>query len=103
MVGYLIIVSDSVSTKAVDDYFGYGMAAAELQDKAHDAFVTGKKNPTPYEAGTLVIDITDAKTYKLLRRNFVCRPILRQLPTEERVARLQAAVDEALKGLRLAK
>ena len=88
LVGYLVIVSEGASTQAVDDYFGYGMASVDLQDKAHKAFVTGNKNPTPYPAGTLVIDVVDAKSYKLLRRNFVCRPILRQLPTEERVARL---------------
>jgi hypothetical protein len=102
-VGYLVLVSDSVTTQAVDDYFGYGLAAADLQEKAHDAFVVGNKNPTPYQAGTLVIDVTDAKTYKLLWRSYVCRPLLRQLPTEERVVRLQTAVDEALKKLRVAK
>ncbi len=103
LVGYLVIVSDGVSTKAIDDYFGYSMAAVDLQEKAHEAFNVENKNPTPYAAGTLVVDVTDAKSYKLLYRNFVCRPILRQLPTDQRVARLQAAVDEALKKLRLAK
>ena len=59
--------------------------------------------PTPYPAGTLVIDLVDSKTWEILKRNNVCRPVMRQLPTEERVARLQEAVDEALKGLRVAK
>ncbi len=103
LVGYLVIVTEGASTTAVDDYFGYGMAAADLQEKAHEAFASGKKNPTPYPAGTLVIDVVDAKNYKLLRRDYVCRPVLRQLPTDQRVARLQEAVDEALKKLRLAK
>jgi hypothetical protein len=101
-VGYLIIVSDSVATQAVDDYFGYGMAGTDLQEKAHQAFVEGKKNPTPYPAGTLVIDIVDSKSFQLLRRNYVCRPVMKQLPLEKRTARLQEAVDEALQGLRVA-
>jgi hypothetical protein len=103
MVGYLIIVSDGVSTRAVDDYFGYSQAAVDLQNKAHETFVVGNKNPTPYPAGTLVIDVVEAKSYRLLQRNYVCRPILRELPTQERLARLQEAVDEALKGLRVAR
>jgi hypothetical protein len=103
LVGYLIIVSDGVSTRAVDDYFGYSQATVDLQNKAHEAFVIGNKNATPYEAGTLVIDLVDAKSYRLLERDYVCRPLLRHLPIEERVARLQEAVDEALKGLRVVK
>jgi len=99
MVGYLIIVSDSVSTTAVDDYFGYDMAVSDLRDKSHKAYVTGNKNPTPYPAGTLLIDLVDAKSFKLLRRDHVSRPIMRQLPNDERLARLQESVDEALKGL----
>jgi hypothetical protein len=101
-VGYLIIVSDGVTTRAIDDYFGYGMESTDLQDKAHKAFAVHDKNPSPYPAGTLVIDIVDGKSYRLLRRNYVCRPIMRQLPTEARLARLQEAVDEALNGLRVA-
>jgi hypothetical protein len=103
VVGYLIIVSDGVSTTALDDYFGYTMSAEKLQEKAHEAFVLDNKNPTPYPAGTLVIDIVDGKTFQLLKRNFVSRPIMRQLPLDERVARLQEAVDEALQGLRVGK
>jgi hypothetical protein len=102
LVGYLIIVSDAVTTQAIDDYFGYGLAAADLQAKAHETFTVGDKNPTPYPAGTLVIDVVDPKTYRLLRRDCVCRPVMRQLPTDQRLARLQEAVDEALKGLRVA-
>ncbi|MEI6425318.1 MAG: DUF4136 domain-containing protein, partial [Lentisphaerota bacterium] len=102
-VGYLVIISEGATTSAVNDYFGYSEAAADLQDKAHDAFVVGNKNRTPYPEGTLVIDLVEAKTWKLVKRNFVCRPIMRQLPMEERVARLQEAVDEALRSLRVAK
>jgi hypothetical protein len=101
LVGYLVIVSDGVSTTSVDDYFGYGMAATDLQEKAHKAFAIEDKNRSPYPAGTLVIDVVDGKKFQLLRRHYVCRPIMRQLPLDERLARLQEAVDEALQGLQV--
>ena len=102
-VGYLLIVSEGATTRSINDYFGYGEAAMDLQEKAHDTFVSGKQNPTPYPAGTLVIDLVDSKSYKLLQRNYVCRPVLRQLPTDQRLVRLQSAVDEALQKVRVTK
>ena len=100
---YLIIISDGTSTQTINDYFGYGESANALQDKAHQAFAIDKRNRTPYDAGTLVIDITDRQQGKVLWRNFVWRPMLKDLPIEKRQARLQEAVDEAFKGLRVEK
>ena len=100
-VCYLVIMSNGVSTSAIDAYFGDGVAGADLQDKAHDAFAVHHKQETPYPVGTLVIDLVDSKTCKILNRNFVYRPILGRLPIQERVSRLQEAVDEALKEVRL--
>jgi hypothetical protein len=97
---YLIIISDGTMTETINDYFGYG-DSYDLQDKAHEAFAIGKKNRTPYDAGTLVIDIIDVKSRLVLRRNYAWRPIMRDLPVEERQERIQGAVDEALKGLRI--
>jgi hypothetical protein len=100
-VGYLLIVGNNASTLAINDYFGYGEDAAALQDKAHAAY-TGSKNPNFFEAGTLVIDITDSKSFKLLKRGHASRPILRNLPDDARAARLQEVVDEILRDLRIA-
>lgn len=102
-VGYLIIISDGGVTTAVNDYFGYRQDDADLQEKAHEAFAIKKKNPTPYPAGTLVIDLIQTRDYQLLVRNHASRPILRELPIEQRVTRLQEAVDEALKGVRVSR
>lgn len=102
-VGYLILVSDAVSTRSINDYFGYSLDAAELQEKAHGKIVVDDKNKTPYPAGTLVIDVVNSKTGEILKRSYAVRPILAHLPMEERVARLQSAVDEALKDFRVAK
>ena len=99
-VGYLVIVGNNVSTMALDDYFGYGDAASELHDKAQKAY-SSNKNPNYFEAGTLVIDVIDTKTFKLLKRGYATRPILKDLPDDARAARIQEVVDEILRDLRV--
>lgn len=101
-VAYLVIVGNNASTESINTYFGAGRDANELQDKAQAAY-TSNKNPNRFEAGTLLIDIIDGKTYKLLKRSFVIRPILRNPDPEVQAQRIQEAVDATLKDLRLAK
>ncbi len=72
-----------------------------MQDKAHEAY-TGNKNPNYFKAGTLLVDIIDAKNYKLLERSYVTRPLLREATPEVRTERLQEAVDTVLQGLHIA-
>jgi hypothetical protein len=98
---YLIVVSDGSSTQTINDYYGFSDSSYELQDKAHQVFAIEKRNQTGYAAGTLVIDIVDMRQGKVLWRNFVYRPILADLPMEQRQVRLQEAVNEVLKGLRV--
>jgi hypothetical protein len=100
-VGYLVIAGNNATTTSINDYFGYGSDATGLLDKAHDAY-TGSKNPNYFEAGTLVIDLTDSKSFKLLKRGYATRPILRDLPADARAARIQEVVDEILRNLRIA-
>jgi hypothetical protein len=99
-VGYLLIVGNNATTASISDYFGYGEDAAGLQDKAHKAY-TGSKNPNYFEAGTLVIDLIDSKTFKLLKRGHGTRPILKNLSEDARAARIQEVVDEILQDLRV--
>jgi len=47
----------------------------------------------------LVIDFVDPKTSKLLQRRSIQAPVLRNLPMEQRSARLQTVVDQALANL----
>ena len=101
-VGYLLIVGNNVSTAAINEHFGYGPDAAELQDKAQAAY-TKQKSRTYFEAGTLVIDISDARTSKLLKRGYASRPLLRDLPADARAERVQGVVDEILRDLRIAR
>ena len=68
---------------------------------AHDAY-TGSKNPNYFEAGTLVIDLVDAKSFKLLKRGYATRPVLRNLEADARAARIQGVVDQIFSDLRVA-
>lgn len=100
-VGYLLIVGNNASTASINEHFGYGPDAAELQDKAQAAY-TKSKSRNYFEAGTLVIDITDTKTSKLLKRGYASRPLLKDLPADARAERVQGVVDEILRDLRIA-
>ncbi len=101
-VGYLLIVGNNATTERINDYFGYGEIAADLHDKAHAAY-TGSKNPNFFEAGTLVIDISDSKSFKLLKRGYASRPVLRDLTDDARAGRIQQVVDEILRDLQIAR
>lgn len=99
-VAYMIIVGNNVSTEAVTTYFGMGRDADALHNKAEDAY-SSSKNPNQFEAGTLVIDVLDAKSYELLYRNYVVRPILGNATAAVRGERIQEAVNAALANLRI--
>lgn len=99
-VGYLIILGNNASTEAINTYFGYGEGADALHDKAQAAY-SKSKNPNYFEAGTLVIDIIDTKTYKLLKRNYGTRSVMSNITADERAERIQEVVDEILKNLEI--
>lgn len=101
-VAYLVIVGNNASTESISTYFGYGRDTAALADKAQDAY-DRSKNPNYFEAGTLLIDIVDAQTFKLIKRNFAVRPILNNPSAEVRAAHIQAVVDQVLQDLRVAR
>ena len=100
-VAYLVVVGNNASTEIINTYFGYGRDDSALHDKAHAAY-NSSKNPNYFQAGTLLVDIIDAKTYKLLKRSYVVRPLLRNPAAEVRAERIQEAVDEVLKEVRIA-
>ena len=101
-VAYLVIVGNNASTEAIYTYFGYGRDFAALHDKAQDAYA-GSKNPNYFEAGTLLVDIIDSKTFKLLKRSYVVRPLLRDPSAEVRAEHIQEAVDAVLRDVRIAR
>jgi len=99
-VAYLIIVGNNATTTSINDYFGYGRDDSAISEIAHEKY-TQNSNPNYFEAGTIVIDIIDSHTNKLLKRGYASRPLLANPTTEARTARIQQAVDEALQNLRI--
>ena len=100
-VAYLVILGNNVSTVSINDYFGYRDDAWALHEKAQEAY-TGTKNPNSFEAGTLLIDIIESKGFKVVRRDYATRPLLRDLPSDARAARIQEVVDAILRDVRIA-
>lgn len=101
-VAYLFVAGNNVATTSLNEYFGYGPEAAELVEKVHEAQTVKDTNRSYFEAGTLIIDILDAKTGKLLKRASVHGEILRDITPDVRQARIQEFVDQALQNLRIA-
>jgi hypothetical protein len=100
-VAYLIIVGNNVETTSLNRYFGYNSDASELVDKIHSEQAVKGENRNYFEAGTLVIDLIDARTSKVLQRRSVQAPLLRNLPMEKRVERAQKFVDQALSDVQI--
>ena len=101
IVAYLVIIGNRVSYQTISTYFGYGRGATALGEKAHDAYLNSR-NPNYYEAGTLVIDVIDGKTFELLNRSHVTRALLNHPPAEVQKENVQEAVDAALVDLKIA-
>ncbi len=101
-VAYLIVVGNNVATTSLNDYFGYTDDSEAIVQKVHSQQTGSDDNRGYFEAGTLVIDILDPSTSKLLHRRSIHAEVLRNLPYETRTARVQSLVDQALKDLPLA-
>jgi len=98
-VAFLVIVGNNVTTASLNEYFGYSEDAAKLMNKVHEVDTDSGGQRGYYEAGTLVIDLINPKTQELLWRGSIQRQMLRQLPMDQRLARLQETVDAVLKSL----
>lgn len=101
-VAYLIVVGNNATTEYITTYFGDSRDLPGLENKAQNAY-TGAKTRNYFEAGTLLVDIVDSRTNKLLKRAYVVRPILNNPSAEARAERIQEAVDEMLKDVRIAR
>jgi len=98
-VAYLIIVGNNGTTTSLNDYFGYTPDSEAFLDKVHAEQTGNDKARGYFEAGTLVIDLIDPATSKVLQRRSIQAKVLRNLPMETRTARVQAIVDQALKDV----
>src|SRR5262245_45876772 len=75
-VAYLVIIENNVSPTSIRDYYGYNSDVTVPLDEARSGYA-GSKNGDYFEAGTLVIDIIDSKSFKLLKRGYATRQLFR--------------------------
>ena len=95
-VTYLLIMQNNIGTTAIEDYFGYGREVESITTAAHEQWVVKSKRRDSFEAGTIVIDVLDAATSKLVYRGYAHGDIRRDISDEERAIRIADAVGEAL-------
>jgi hypothetical protein len=98
-VAYLIIAGNNAATTSLNEYFGYTDDSDALVEKVHKRQTENNDKRGYFEAGTLVIDVLDAKTSKLLQRRSIDAEVKRNLPADQRSARMQKIVDQALANL----
>lgn len=99
MLGFLILSQDKVSTTRIDTYFGYKDDAGKIQSHAHKMGVVKNESRNPdftLGKGAVVIDVVDAKTQRLIFRNYAVRDLVGDLTEQERLSRIEEAVAEAL-------
>ena len=95
-VAYLIVLQDNVSTRLIDDYFGFGRSSMQIAEIAHDRGVIRNNRADYYQAGTVVIDIIDNKTGKLVYRDYATRDVTSNMSDAQLQAHANSAVQQAL-------
>lgn len=94
IVAHLIILQDNISTSYSNQYFG-------LQDSSDIVTLAHKKGmktayPEAVQKRILVIDFIDAKTYKLVYRDYTLTGALANLSKEDQQRRIDKMVAETL-------
>jgi hypothetical protein len=97
-VAYLVVVGNNSTTTSLNSYFGYTDDAQKFVEKVHSE-QTGGQQRGYFEAGTLVIDVLQTSTGKLLQRRTMQAQVLRNLPLDSRKTRVQEIVDQTLRDL----
>jgi hypothetical protein len=96
IIAYMLLRQNSVATTMNNDYFGNGRNPMAILEEAHSRGVLKNKRPDDFLRGAIVIDVLDARTNKLVFRNYAVRPIMEGVDAATRQNRLNAAVSQAL-------
>lgn len=96
IIAYLIILQDNVSTSYCNQYYGY----QDFMEIVDLAFKEGLKQhyPEKVEKRAIVIDLIDAKTYKLVYRDYALSGSIADLSEENREKAIHAVVANALQA-----
>lgn len=96
IIAYMLLRQNSVATTYNSDYFGNGRNAMAILEEAHKRGVINNKRPDDFLRGAIVIDVLDARTNKLVFRNYAVRPVISGADAATRQARINSAVSQAL-------
>ncbi len=96
IVAYLVLYQEPGMTARYDDYFGYGRQAQEITNLAHQRGTVESKRPDYFQRGAILVDVLDARTNKLVFRNYAGGDVVRGVAPGARAARIDAAVARAL-------
>lgn len=96
IIAYMLLRQDNISTTANQDYFGYGRDGSAILEEAHVRGVLKKNSPDAVDAGAIVIDVLDARTNKLIYRNFAKKSVTQGVSDATRQARIHSTVSQAL-------
>jgi len=94
IVAHLIVLQDNISTSYSNQYYGL-QDYADIVTLAHKEGMK-KHYPEKVQKRALVIDVIDAKTYKLVYRDYALSGTLAHLPAEERQGQINQAVEQIL-------
>ena len=96
IIAYMLLRQNSVATTYNSDYFGNGRNAMAILEEAHKRGVINNKRPDDFLRGAIVIDVLDARTNKLVFRNYAVRPVTTGVDAATRQSRINSAVSQAL-------
>ena len=94
IVAYLVLIQNNTVSTAIHDY--YINSSSEILHYAHKKVTVDSNHPREFKAGTLIVDVIDAKTNKLIYRDYSTKQIAEKLEGAAREARIKSAVNEAL-------
>lgn len=96
VVGYMVIYQEPGMTATYDDYFGYGRDSMEISERAHEVGVTESKRPDYFRSAAVIVDVVDARTNKLIYRNYAKGDVVKGVSDSTRASKINAAVAQAL-------
>lgn len=96
IIAYMLLRQNSVATTMNSDYFGNGRDPRAILEEAHTRGVLKNKRPDDFLRGAIVIDVLDARTNRLVFRNYAVRPVTEGVDAATRQSRLNATVSQAL-------
>jgi hypothetical protein len=96
VIAYMVIYQEPGMTARYDQFFGYGRDADQIADVAHTRGALENQRPDYFRQAGVVIDVIDARTNKLVYRNFAKGDVIKGASAGTRAARIDAAVAQTL-------